>query len=93
MDSIHVFVQNNSNPDENINLTLGLIESNKWYNFSIEYDFSTHLCSFFIDGIRKFESTFTVSSIDYFYFGDWSSNSGQTFDKIFFIDDIQVYKR
>lgn len=92
-DSIYMAVQNNANPSENIFTTLDVIESNRWYSFLIEYNFSTHLCSFFIDGVKKFESTFSVSSIDFFYLGDWSGSTGTEIDKVLFIDDLKVYKR
>lgn len=93
VDSIFIAIQNNSNPGEDRYLTFGPIQENRWYDFSIEYNFATQKCSFFIDGVKIYDSNYTVSSIDYFYLGDYGSDNPPELDKVLFIDDIKLYKR
>lgn len=92
-DSILCIVENNSNPNENVSQFVEVIQENRWYDFTIEYNFSTSKAAFFIDGAKVFESSYTAASVQHFYFGDWSSGGSPMFDKVLFIDDIKVYKR
>lgn len=92
-DSIYISNLNESNPTENHWEMVDIIEINRWYTFTIEHNFTTHKSSFFIDYNKIYETTLTISSIDNFYFGDWSSEWYPNINESLFIDDLTLYKR
>lgn len=92
-DSIFIYASNESNLSEYLFAKVDVIEINRWYTFTIEHNFATHTSSFFIDNTKIYETTLTISSIDNFYFGDWSSEWYPNINESLFIDDLKVYKR
>jgi hypothetical protein len=92
-DSIYLSIENNSNPSQNVSKNIDRIKANKWYEMTIEYNFSDNKVTFFIDGKKVLKSDYTVSSVDHFYFGDFSTDINPVLDKVLFIDDLKLYKR
>jgi len=92
-DKVWLLNSNSNNTSQNKSISYATIQGDYWYKFSIEYDFSTQMSSFYVDDVKVYETPLTVTSFNSFSIGDGSSGGSPILDKVVFADDLKLYIR